>query len=63
MANKKMWLDPCEGWRYGFPKLYDPDTDGDMHEWIYDNGYPRDKEIPYTSMWYDDEGEGEVSEG
>lgn len=28
-----------------------------MQEWIYDNGYPRDKEIHYTSMWYESEEE------
>ena len=42
--------------------LYDPDKDGDMLEWIYANGYPIDKEIHYTSMWYESEEEQDVDE-
>lgn len=34
------WVDPPSGWRYGFPRLYDPQTDGDMTEWIIAHGYP-----------------------
>ena len=34
------WVDPPSGWRYGFPRLYDPATDGDMRAWMIANGYP-----------------------
>lgn len=47
----KLWVDVPSGWRYGFPKLYDPEHDGDMSAWIYRNGYPHDKEILYTRQW------------
>ena len=34
------WVDPAGGHRYGFPRLYDPATDGDMTAWLIANGYP-----------------------
>ena len=27
------------GWAYGWPKLYDPEKDGDLLEWIHRMGY------------------------
>lgn len=47
----KMWVDVPSGWVYGFPKLYNPEEDGELAEWVYNNGYPRDKEILYHRMW------------
>ena len=35
-----MWVDPAEGWKYGFPKIYDSKTDGTMRDWLLKNGYP-----------------------
>lgn len=40
MKFKRQWVDPAEGWKYGFPKIYDSDTDGTMTEWLLKNGYP-----------------------
>lgn len=40
MANK-IWVDPPSGWRWGFPKVYDPNKDGDPVEWIVAQGYPQ----------------------
>ena len=34
------YVDPPTGWAYGFPRLYDPATDGDMTEWLIACGYP-----------------------
>jgi hypothetical protein len=34
------YVDPPSGWRYGFPRLYDPAADGDMTEWMIRHGYP-----------------------
>lgn len=48
---KPFWVDPAAGWSYGFPKLYDPATDGDMTAWLVANGYPQylaDKNLPCT---------------
>lgn len=59
--SKKMWVDVPSGWMYGFPKVYDPETDGDMVAWIYANGYPEDQEIHYTRHWHLEE-EWEVDE-
>lgn len=38
--QRPYWVDPPSGWAYGFPRLYDPATDGDMTEWMIANGYP-----------------------
>jgi hypothetical protein len=38
--SRPYWVDPAGGHRYGFPRLYDPATDGDMTEWLIRQGYP-----------------------
>ena len=38
--SRPYWVDPPSGHRYGFPRLYDPASDGDMTEWMIANGYP-----------------------
>lgn len=48
--SKWMWIDPAEGWRYGFPKLWD--GEGDMDVWLAEQGYPAGKHCPYFRMWY-----------
>lgn len=40
-TSRPYWVDPPSGWRYGFPRLYDPATDGDMRAWMIAMGYPR----------------------
>jgi hypothetical protein len=39
-TSRPYWVDPPGGWRYGFPRLYDPAADGDMTAWMIANGYP-----------------------
>jgi hypothetical protein len=39
--GKPYWVDPPSGWRYGFPRLYDPATDGPMRAWLVKHGYPK----------------------
>lgn len=39
-TSRPFYVDPPSGWAYGFPRLYDPATDGDMVEWMIRNGYP-----------------------
>lgn len=49
--SRPCWVDPPSGWRYGFPKLYDPAKDGPMREWLVKSGYPKalaDKNLPCT---------------
>jgi len=38
--RRPYWVDPPQGWRYGFPLLYDPGKDGDLARWLVVNGYP-----------------------
>ena len=54
------WVDPPEGWRWGFPLLYDPAADGDMTEWMIRNGYPKrlaDQGLPCTFTAMTEDGE------
>jgi len=49
--GKPYWVDPPSGWRYGFPRLYDPSKDGPVREWLVANGYPQalaDQNLPCT---------------
>jgi hypothetical protein len=57
MTAQKIWVDPPSGWKYGFPKVYDPASDGDIMEWIVRCGYPEPlvKDYGdhfYTRQWY-----------
>ena len=38
--SRPYWVDPAGGHKYGFPRLYDPATDGDMTAWLIRQGYP-----------------------
>ena len=48
---RPFWVDPASGWKYGFPKLYDPAQDGDLNAWLVASGYPKhlaDQNLPCT---------------
>lgn len=50
-VGQPYWVDPPSGWKYGFPRLYDPAKDGPMRLWLIKNGYPKtlaDKNLPCT---------------
>jgi len=47
----KLWVDPPEGWKYGFPAIYDPNTDGQLSEWIISKGYPVQIIKEYGDAW------------
>jgi hypothetical protein len=51
MQSNKIWIDPPEGWRYGFPAIYDPNTDGQMSDWIVRKGYPLLTIKEYGESW------------
>jgi len=38
--SRSYWVDPPSGWQYGFPRLYDPASDGNLTEWLIREGYP-----------------------
>ena len=47
----QIWVDPPEGWKYGFPAIYDPEKDGQMSEWIVRKGYPLLTIKEYGDAW------------
>ena len=47
----KIWVDPPEGWKFGFPAIFDPVTDGKMRDWIVRKGYPLLKIKEYGDSW------------
>ena len=60
--KRKVWVDIPQGYLYGFPKVYDPEHDGNMQAWIYANGYPKDQEILWTRHWYYEEEDASVED-
>jgi hypothetical protein len=47
----RVLVDPPQGWRYGFPKVWDRRENPDCREWLVENGYPRtlaDEGLPCT---------------
>lgn len=39
MSIQSVWIDVPSGYLFGFPKLYSPETDGELREWIKEQGY------------------------
>jgi hypothetical protein len=37
-----MMVDPPSGWKYGFPRNYNAEKDGDLGEFLLHHGYPVD---------------------
>lgn len=53
--NRYVMVDPPQGWRYGFPKLFDTWSGEKMYDWIVTQGYPksvRDKYGRYFLLRY-----------
>ena len=49
----KQWVDVPSGWAHGWPKLYDPEKDGDLLEWIHSMGYKGT--LAWIRCWYQEE--------
>ena len=47
-----IWVDPPEGWKYGFPLVYNQEKDGDCLEWMVRCGYPRKLIDSYGDHFY-----------
>ena len=47
----KLWIDPPSGWRYGFPKIWDPNTEPDLKVWLIESGYP-ESEVDFGLNYY-----------
>jgi len=48
----KVWIDPPSGWRYGFPKIYDPDCGKPVLEWLVNEGYPQVEIDALANVFY-----------
>lgn len=61
-TDKVLWIDPPEGWRYGFPRALPEGIEGDaIIEWMIECGYPKEKieeygEHFYCRTWYEEKG-------
>lgn len=54
---KGMIVDPPGGWRFGFPRVYDPLPTEDFKSWLIRNGYPREQAdfaVNWSRMWQPD---------
>ena len=51
IKSNMMWVDPPEGWKFGFPAIYDPEKDGQMSDWIISKGYPIQIIKEYGEQW------------
>ena len=36
-----LYVDPPDGWRFGFPKAVPQDREADLLNWIVEQGYPK----------------------
>ena len=48
----KIWVDPPEGWRWGFPKVWDSNQHPNMFTWLNWAGYPRQVREEYGIHFY-----------
>ena len=48
----RYWIDPPEGWRWGFPRVWDSEVYPDAIEWIIQCGYPRNLVAEYGSHFH-----------
>lgn len=59
---KLLWIDPPEGWRYGFPKQWDQEKHPDLIQWLRDNGLPESLiELGHVRSWYSDDVQNDQS--
>ena len=49
----KYWVDPPDGWRYGFPKVWDKQAEPDWEKWLVKNGFPAAElgNLAWVRMW------------
>lgn len=53
MSSAVVWVDIPRGWKKGWPKLYDPDVDGDFRTWLKAQG--ADEECSHIRYWLAEE--------
>ena len=61
----KIYVNPPEGHLYGFPKVYAPEQDGPIREWLVKHGYPTEKVTPNLTVrtWAADKGKPNFIQG
>ena len=64
----KLWIDPPSGWRWGFPKVWNSEVDGDCQQWMIREGYPEEEirklgKYFYWRSWEADEEPREFRQG
>jgi len=47
----KVWVDPPNGWRYGFPKVWDKESHPDFKAWLFSQGYPKEEYESYQGNY------------
>ena len=50
--DNKIWVDPPNGWVYGFPKLWDKQLNPDFMAWLIAEGYPKSEIDSYGKHFY-----------
>ena len=46
-------IDPPSGWKYGFPKPFDPKPGQSTEDWLVENGYPPEEVAQWPNgVWY-----------
>jgi hypothetical protein len=45
-----LYVDPPEGWRFGFPKAVPKDREADLLSWMIEQGYPKEMFDKYSMM-------------
>jgi hypothetical protein len=50
--KEEIHVDPPEGWRYDFPKIWDKNKYPDLNEWLVQEGYPKKKIEEYGDVFY-----------
>ena len=51
-VHPKLWCDPPEGWKFGFPKIYDRNKHPDFYKWVVEEGYPQSVIDSYGEHFY-----------
>lgn len=41
LKSENLYIDPPEGWRYGFPKIIPAEHQSRTNEWLVEQGYPQ----------------------
>lgn len=47
----KYWIDPDSGWRWGFPKVWDPEEESNLKAWLLKEGHPDPDSVLSIRSW------------